>query len=143
MMNACDNDDDEPCVYLSQQVEDAMDSSYEELQDDADNLSEEEETKSVSDLSTNDLYHLISQNTRLGKIDDNRRVHEVLQERENGYLALYQGAQYENAGGELSAEEKRELQFNIYIDMRFENYVNSGPPDKDEDPAEIVGSWKR
>ena len=58
MMNASGNDDDEPCVYLSQQVEYAMDSSDEELQDDTNNLSDEEEEISVSDLSTNALYSL-------------------------------------------------------------------------------------
>ena len=143
MMNTSGNDDNEPCVYLSQQVEDAMDSSDEELQDDADNLSEEEEEMSVSDMSTNNLFHLFSQNTRLGKHDDNRRVNEVINEREIEYLASYQEAQYEAGGGELSAEEKRDLRFNMSIDMMLENYTNSGPQDEDEDPAEIVGNWER
>ena len=143
MMNACGNDDDEPCVYLSQQVEDAMDSSDEELQDDIDNSTNEDEEMSVSDLSTNALYSLFSQNTRLGKHDDNQRVHEVLQERENDYLASYQEAQYEAAGGELSAEEMRDLRFKLIINTMLETYINCGPRDKDEDLAEIVGSWER
>ena len=52
MMNASGNDDDEPCICLSQQVEDAMDSSDEELQDDTDNLSDKEEEMPVLDLLT-------------------------------------------------------------------------------------------
>ena len=130
-------------MNLAQQVKDAMDSSDEELQDDTDNLSDEEEEMSVSDLSTNALYSLFSQNTRLGKHDDNRRVHEVIQEREIDYLASYQEAQYEAGGGELLAEEKRDLRFNMSIDMMLKNYTNSGPQDEGEDPAEIVGSCER
>ena len=98
---------------------------------------------SVLDLSYNDLYRLFSQNTRLGKHDDNRRVNEVINKKEIEYLASYQEAQYEAGGGELSAEEKRDLRFNMSIDMMLENYMNSGPRDEDEDPAEIVGSWER
>ena len=57
-MNASGNDNNKPYVYLSQQVEDAMDSSDEEVQDSTDNLSDEEEGISVSDLSTNAFYSL-------------------------------------------------------------------------------------
>ena len=59
-----------------------MDSSDKELQDDTNNLSDEKEEISVADLSTNALYSLFSQNMRLCKHDDNRRVYEVIQERE-------------------------------------------------------------
>ena len=46
-------------------------------------------------------------------------------------------------GDELSAEEKRDLRFNMSIDMILDNYTNSGPRDEDEDPAKVVGSWER
>ena len=141
MMNASGNDDDEPCIYLSQQVEDAMDSSDEELQDDTDTSLAEEEEMSVSDLSYTDLHRLFDQNDRLGKQDDNQRVSDLINEREHEYLASYQEAQCEAGGGELSAEEKRVLRSDMYFNARFEIYTNRGPPDEDYDPAEIVGSW--
>ena len=43
MMNACGNYGDEPCVYLSQQVGDVMDSSDKELQKDTQKYTDKEE----------------------------------------------------------------------------------------------------
>ena len=138
MMNASGNDDDEASIYLSQQVEDAMDSSDEELQEDTDTSLAEEEEMSISDLSYTDLHRLFDQNDRLGKEDDQQRVCDRMNEIEREYLASYQEAQ---GGGELSAEEKRVLRSDMYFNARFEIYTNRGPPDEDYDPAEIVGSW--
>ena len=138
MMNASGNDDDEASIYLSQQVEDAMDSSDEELQEDTDTSLAEEEDMSISDLSYTDLHRLFDQNDRLGKEDDQQRVCDRMNEIEREYLASYQEAQ---GGGELSAEEKGVLRADMFFNARFEMYTNRGPPDEDYDPAEIVGSW--